>query len=56
MLLQGAGSSAHVALELFGANGEQPCRGSGEHCLDQGPHQPSPFALGQTDAFEVCAL
>ena len=50
---QGAGTSAHVLLELFGAQEASPNCGSGVHCLEQGPYQPVPFGPGQTDAFEV---
>ena len=53
---QGAGTSAHVLLELFGGEGATPGHGSGVHCLEQGPYQPTPFGPGQTDAFEVSAF
>lgn len=50
---QAAGTSAHVLLELFGGEGVTPGAGSGVHCLEQGPYQPTLFGPGQTDAFEV---
>lgn len=53
IMLQGAGTSAHVVLELFGGQGTSPSHSSGMHCLEQGPYQPMPFGPGQTDAFEV---
>ena len=53
IMLQGAGTSAHVVLELFGGQGTSPSHSSGMHCLEQGPYQPVPFGPGQTDAFEV---
>ena len=52
-VLQGAGTSAHVLLELFGGEEGTLGYGSGVHCLEQGPYQPIPFGPGQTDAFEV---
>ncbi len=54
--MQGAGTSAHVVLELFGGEGTTPSHSSGVHCLEQGPYQPIPFGPGQTDAFEVRLL
>ena len=54
-ILPGAGTSAHVLLELFGGEGGTPGHRSGVHCLEQGPYQPIPFGPGQTDAFEVSA-
>ncbi len=54
--MQGAGTSAHVVLELFGGKGTIPSHSSGVHCLEQGPYQPIPFGPGQTDAFEVRLL
>ncbi|KAL3141352.1 hypothetical protein ABBQ32_004935 [Trebouxia sp. C0010 RCD-2024] len=48
-----AGTSAHVLLELFGGEGVTPGAGSGVHCLEQGPYQPTPFGPGQTDVFEI---
>ena len=53
---QGAGTSAHVLLELFGDQGMTTTQRSGVHCLEQGPYQPAPFGPGQTDAFEVRLL
>ncbi|DBB10366.1 TPA: hypothetical protein ACH3X3_001925 [Trebouxia sp. C0006] len=50
---KGAGTSAHVVLELFGGEGTTPSHSSGVHCLEQGPYQPIPFGPGQTDAFEI---
>ena len=54
--MQGAGTSAHVVLELFGGEGTTPSHSSGVHCLEQGPYQPIPFGPGQSDAFEVRLL
>ena len=55
--MQGAGTSAHVVLELWagegGGEGVAESQRSGVHCLEQGPYQPVPFGPGQTDAFEV---
>ncbi|DBA69854.1 TPA: hypothetical protein ACH3X2_012566 [Trebouxia sp. C0005] len=50
---KGAGTSAHVVLELFGGEGTTPSHSSGVHGLEQGPYQPIPFGPGQTDAFEI---